>query len=304
MEASVSDSSYNKLISQEDLSMNEPPLHSIREKKQVSLSMVRPTSTWDPKRVLEITLAVLAAVLLAVDIGLGVYYNNLTDEPQKVASLNRELATLHKSYNAASQRRDQSQKRLAEETRQQQVTKWQLEHQTIRNKDYKKQANKIQLDIAVIKSHLPMIKEGCRRCSPGWTFMNSVCYFFSFSETYSRRSWQEARDFCKRHGSDLVVVDTSEKQIAINELINHHQDPSTSMTQSGFWIGLRDVDEEGVWSWLKGTRLLEGYWNDGEPNNYGNEDCAATYPRDNPFKGWNDAPCNHNLKWICEMPAN
>ncbi|XP_054653205.1 CD209 antigen-like protein C isoform X2 [Dunckerocampus dactyliophorus] len=265
MEASVFDSAYNKLISQEDLSVDEPPRHSNQEKQQD---------------------------------------NHLTDEPRKVESINRELATLHKTYNAASQRRHESQKRLAEETRQQQITKWQLEHQTIRSKDYKKQADKIQLDIAVLKSHLPMLNEGCRRCSPGWTLINSACYFFSFSDRYSRRSWQEARQFCNKHGSDLVVVDTSEKQMIINQLINHHQDPSMSITQSGFWIGLRDVEEEGVWRWLKGTRLIEGYWNDGEPNNSGNENCAATYPRDNPFKGWNDAPCSYNLKWICEMPAN
>ncbi|XP_061898054.1 C-type lectin domain family 4 member M-like [Entelurus aequoreus] len=304
MEANAFDSTYNKLISQEYLSEDEPSHFSNQEKQQVSLSMVRPASTWNPQRVLEITLAVLAAVLLAVVIGLGVYYNNLTDETQKVASINRELVTLHKNYNAASQRRDESQERLAKEIKQQQMTKWQLEHQTTRNKYYEQQADKILLDTVVLKSHIPMIEEGCRHCSPGWTFINSVCYFFSFSDTYSRRSWQEARQFCKKHGADLAVVDTSEKQMTINQLINHHQDPSRSTSQSGFWIGLTDVEEEGVWRWLEGMRLIEGYWNDGEPNNSGGEDCAATYPRENPFKGWNDAPCSYNLKWICEKPVS
>ncbi|XP_061651393.1 CD209 antigen-like protein E isoform X2 [Phyllopteryx taeniolatus] len=265
--------------------------------------MVRPASTWTPHKVLEITLAVLAAVLLAVDIGLGVHYNNLTDESRAVMSISREVAALNAAYDAASKRRAEAEMHLARENRQNQVIKWQLEHQTRRSGDYKQQADKIQMDITVLKSHIPMIKEGCRHCLPGWTLINSACFFLSFSDTFSRRSWQEAREYCKKHDSDLAVVDSSEKQLRINQLIDLHQDPSRSVSQSGFWIGLRDVDSEGVWRWLDGTRLNEGYWNDREPNNAGGEDCVATYPRTNPFKGWNDAACTSYLKWICEMSA-
>lgn len=49
------------------------------------------------------------------------------------------------------------------------------------------------------------------------------------------------------------------------------------------------------------THFCCSYWNDGEPNNQGNEDCAAIYPRSNPFKSWNDAPCQYELKWLCQM---
>ncbi|KAM9788105.1 C-type lectin domain family 4 member M-like [Syngnathus typhle] len=300
----MEESAYNKLIHQEDPSREEPPLHSNQEKPQVSFSMVRPASSWTSHRVLGITLAVLAAVLLAVDIGLGVYYNNLTDESWAVISISREVAALNTAYEAASKRRADAQMRLTQAIRQHQVIKWQVEHQTKRSSDYKKQADIIQTAITVLKSHVPMIREGCRHCLPGWTLINSACYFLSLSDTHFRSTWQEAREFCKKQDSDLAVLDSSEKQLTINQLINLHQDPLRSITQSGFWIGLRDVDTEGVWKWLDGTRLNEGYWDDGEPNNAGDEDCAATYPRINPFKGWNDAPCSHHLKWICEMSAS
>ncbi|KAF3844798.1 hypothetical protein F7725_007961 [Dissostichus mawsoni] len=143
-------------------------------------------------------------------------------------------------------------------------------------------------------------RRGLQTLSTRMIFMNSVCFYFAFSDAFSPRSWQEARQFCINQGGDLAVIDSREKHLAITELITNYQDPSRPIVHIGFWIGLRDI-EEGIWKWLDGTRLTTGYWNDGEPNDSGGEDCAATYPRGNPFKAWNDAPCNHILKWICQM---
>ncbi|XP_070776810.1 CD209 antigen-like protein 2 [Enoplosus armatus] len=293
------DSAYNKLISQEDFSADEHPLYSNQEKRHVSMSMVRPESSLNHYKVLTVSLAVLAVILLAVDIGLGVYYGKLTD--QTITDISSEVAKLQATYNTAIQRRDEVKKQLATVITEQQLTKWELEHQKSRTKYYEKETDKIQIGISTLKSHVPMIKEGCRHCLPGWTFMNSMCYYFAFSDVLSRRSWQNARQFCTKQGGDLAVIDSREKHLSVSELMNNYQDPSRPIDQTGFWIGLRDVEEEGTWKWLDGTRLMEGYWNDGEPNNQGNEDCAATYPRSNPFKAWNDAPCNYELKWICEM---
>ncbi|XP_041809984.1 CD209 antigen-like protein E [Chelmon rostratus] len=294
------DGAYNKLTSQEDLNADDHPLYSNQEKRQVSMSMVRTASRLNRHKMLAVSLAVLAVVLLAVDIGLGVYYSRLTDGHRILMDISNEVAKLQVTYNTAIQRRDEVKKQLAKEISEQRLIKWELEHQKKRSKDYEKQIDKIHMEIAALKSHVPMIKEGCRHCLPGWTFMNSVCYYFAFSDALSRRSWQEARQFCTKQGADLAVIDTTEKHLAISDLINNYQDPSRPIAHSGFWIGLRDVEQEGTWKWQDGTRLTEGYWNDGEPNNQGNEDCAAAYPRSNPFKSWNDAPCSYELKWICE----
>lgn len=64
--------------------------------------------------------------------------------------------------------------------------------------------------------HFLATEEGCRHCLPGWTFMNSLCYYFRLSEDISRRSWQDARNFCKKQGGDLVIIDTREKHVSIN----------------------------------------------------------------------------------------
>uniref|UniRef100_A0A3Q2PSA7 C-type lectin domain-containing protein n=1 Tax=Fundulus heteroclitus TaxID=8078 RepID=A0A3Q2PSA7_FUNHE len=290
---------YNKLTSQEALVEEEHYLPSNQE-NQVTLSTTRPESSMNLYNLLKVSLVVLAVILLVVNIGLGVYYNKLTDN-NIVRDISSEITKLQASYDAAVRSRDEAKKQLAMELSEQQVIKWELEHQSLRVKDYEKQVEKMQVDIATLKSHLPMLKEGCRHCLPGWAFMSSTCYYFPLSDTAYRVSWNEARQSCRRLGGDLAIINSREKHLGVTRLISTNQDPSRPMSQNGFWIGLRDVEEEGVWKWVDGTRLTEGFWNIGEPNNQNNEDCAAVYPKSNPFLSWNDAPCNYNLKWVCEM---
>ncbi|XP_030574618.1 C-type lectin domain family 4 member M-like [Archocentrus centrarchus] len=294
------ESTYNKLTYPEETGADDHPFYSNRERQQVSLSTLRSASPLNHYKVLAVSLAVLAAILLAADIGLGVYYNRLTNGNNLVTDISTEIAKLQVTYNAAIQSSIKAKTELAKEIEVQQIIKWELEHLKRRKIDYENQMDKIQTELATLKSHMPMLKDGCRHCLPGWTFINSWCYYLPFSDEISRKPWLDARNFCKRQGSDLVVINSREEHLALAELIKNYQDPLRPMSHSGFWMGLRDADVEGVWRWLDGTRLAEGYWNTGEPNNQNNEDCAAMYPKDNPFFAWNDAPCNWNLKWICE----
>ncbi|KAM4625324.1 uncharacterized protein ACJ7VT_003780 isoform 2-T2 [Polymixia lowei] len=295
---------YDKLVCQEEFSVEENPHYGNHNQQQVSMSMVRPGSSERHYRVAAVCLGLLCALLLVVDIGLGVYYNKLRDGHLPLNGLthiSNELNKLKENERIALQTIDEAKRQLATEIRQQELAKWELEHQKRRGHDYNEQIGTILEENAALQSRVALIKEGCIHCLPGWTFLNSVCYYFPFSDTITRRSWQAARDTCKRNGADLAVIDSRTKQLSISKLINDDQDPSRPMHISGFWIGLRDVQEEGTWRWLDGTTLVEGYWNDGEPNNANNEDCAAVYPRSNPFKAWNDALCGKQYKWICEM---
>lgn len=126
-------------------------------------------------------------------------------------------------------------------------TNWELEHQTKRSTNYDVQIDKMKTDIAALRSHLPMISEtcftiilyhknvksimmcfigwcfsllfslatddGCRHCPPGWILMNSVCYYFPFSDGAGLKSWQKARDFCQMHGGDLAFIDSKDKEV-------------------------------------------------------------------------------------------
>lgn len=69
------------------------------------------------------------------------------------------VAQLQASYNLAIQGRDEAKRELERELSDQQLTKWELEHQKKRSSDYTKQTDQIQMEIAGIKSHIPMIGE-------------------------------------------------------------------------------------------------------------------------------------------------
>ncbi|XP_044023304.1 CD209 antigen-like isoform X1 [Siniperca chuatsi] len=294
-----SDGGLNTLICQEDLQDEEYPYpYSNQDRQQVSTSRMTP---WRHCRLAAVSLALLAAVLLIVDISLGVHYNQLKDTHLTLDDTERignELTKLQDTYKAAIKNMTGYKKQLDSELSRQTQTNWELEHQTKRSTDYQGQFVKMNKDIAALRSHLPMINDGCRHCPPGWILMNSLCYYFSFSDNAGIKSWQKARNFCQMYGGDLAVIDTKDKENSTVNLLIHKKDPSKSL--AGFWIGLRDVHEEGTWKWLDGTTLVEGYWNDGEPNDVNNEDCAAVYPRENFFKAWNDVGCANAMKWICE----
>lgn len=82
---------------------------------------------------------------------------------------------LEASYSLAVQRRDEARKELARVIKEQQVIKWELEHQKRRNKDYEKQLDKHMTEIAAIKSHLPLIGERSLLKSQHYTAIMKNC---------------------------------------------------------------------------------------------------------------------------------
>ena len=44
---------------------------------------------------------------------------------------------------------------------------------------------------------------------------------------------------------------------------------------STWWMGATDLHLEGTWLWMSGAPWSYENWNEGEPNQNGNEDCGA-----------------------------
>ncbi|KAM3623971.1 uncharacterized protein V6R79_017515 [Siganus canaliculatus] len=112
------------------------------------------------------------------------------------------------------------------------------------------------------------------RCPSSWTKFDNSCYLIS--KTF--KNWNDSRDTCKDHGADLVIISNFMEQAFI-----------TSLRQQ-VWIGLTDREKEDTWKWVNGEAVTTTYWNKGEPNNAGGEDCVLiqnTFPK---IINWNDFP--------------
>ncbi|XP_036597176.1 CD209 antigen-like protein C isoform X2 [Trichosurus vulpecula] len=125
----------------------------------------------------------------------------------------------------------------------------------------------------------------CSPCPCDWKFYKDSCYHFSVY----RKPWDAAREACEADNSNLVIIDSSEEQKYLKKRAdsNHR-----------WWVGLSDKKKEGTWHWVDGTTLKEAFWNEGEPNNAGDEDCCELISQ-----GWNDAPCSKENYWVCEKEA-
>ncbi|XP_011922653.1 PREDICTED: CD209 antigen isoform X4 [Cercocebus atys] len=129
----------------------------------------------------------------------------------------------------------------------------------------------------------------CRPCPWEWTFFQGNCYFISNSQ----RNWHDSITACQEVGAQLVVIKSAEEQ----NFLQLQSSRSNRFT----WMGLSDLNHEGTWQWVDGSPLLPSfkqYWNKGEPNNIGEEDCAEFSGN-----GWNDDKCNLAKFWICKKSA-
>uniref|UniRef100_G3RI45 C-type lectin domain family 4 member M n=1 Tax=Gorilla gorilla gorilla TaxID=9595 RepID=G3RI45_GORGO len=129
----------------------------------------------------------------------------------------------------------------------------------------------------------------CRHCPKDWTFFQGNCYFMSNSQ----RNWHNSVTACQEVRAQLVVIKSAEEQNFLQL--------QTSRSNRFSWMGLSDLNQEGTWQWVDGSPLspsFQRYWNSGEPNNSGNEDCAEFSG-----SGWNDNRCDVDNYWICKKPT-
>uniref|UniRef100_A0A2I3GQ67 CD209 molecule n=1 Tax=Nomascus leucogenys TaxID=61853 RepID=A0A2I3GQ67_NOMLE len=150
----------------------------------------------------------------------------------------------------------------------------------------KSQQQEIYQELTRLKAAVERL---CRPCPWEWTFFQGNCYFMSNSQ----RDWHDSITACQEVGAQLVVIKSAEEQNFLQL--------QSSRSNRFAWMGLSDLNQEGTWQWVDGSPLspsFKQYWNRGEPNNIGEEDCAEFSGN-----GWNDDKCNLAKFWICKKSA-
>lgn len=202
---------------------------------------------------------------------------------------------------------EEAQAALATEIQAHAQLKVQIKQQRTINEGYHRQIQTLLKEKSNLQTNVSALEGTCGKCLPKWNLFNSSCYFFSTSEPSNvKMNWHDSRENCISRGADLVVIDNPQEQKYVSDVIEAAN--LGSMWDSGFWIGLTDIQTEGTWVWINNvTEVDQRYWIEGEPNNSGSgEDCGATgKSTSNPWSTRFDGKCNSKkMNWICEMVSN
>ena len=73
-----------------------------------------------------------------------------------------------------------------------------------------------------------------------------------FTDRSKRLTWDQALEYCRTQGADLVSVHTNEEQAAISRFVVQQNVYSYVY----FWMGLNDLDLEGGYAWSDGKKNL------------------------------------------------
>nr|XP_046265193.1 macrophage mannose receptor 1-like isoform X2 [Scatophagus argus] len=133
------------------------------------------------------------------------------------------------------------------------------------------------------------------KCADDWTPIGTrnLC-FKLFTQSHSqKKTWYEARDYCRAIGGDLLSIHSTEEQ------------ENLPQRYTTVWIGLSAPDPVNGYMWSDGSPLQFQHWEDGEPNNKNNvESCTEIRLHKLDDSGsWNDVHCEAYREWLCQIHA-
>ncbi|XP_078519695.1 macrophage mannose receptor 1-like [Lissotriton helveticus] len=120
---------------------------------------------------------------------------------------------------------------------------------------------------------------------------SKACFKIFVKEDAERKTWFEARDFCRAIGGDLVSLNNKEDGNTIWQMLMED-----ALYLESYWIGLHRVDAEEGFGWSDGSPMGYENWDYGEPNNMQNVENCAEFDRK-----WNDVHCDFVRSWICQI---
>lgn len=132
----------------------------------------------------------------------------------------------------------------------------------------------------------------------GCTFLEATAGPYWFAICTDTFMWDLARTRCADFGpgGDLAKIENMIDQTALVALVDEDH-----------WIGIDDIQTDGLWFWVDGTMaraggMVFGYdgWGEGQPDGGLAENCAELDPAQ---FGWADSPCNQSQPIVCRHDA-
>ncbi|KAL4233245.1 hypothetical protein ACF0H5_007929 [Mactra antiquata] len=140
-------------------------------------------------------------------------------------------------------------------------------------------------------------RQAVEGCPIDFVRFDSSCYHFFDAPLLN---WWEAMSFCAMFGNGegtLATIESAAEEVYLESQLKvdttHHGD---------FWLGATDIVNEGAYVWTRRNEYVSEYtnWAPGQPSSGRAENCLALYEGVQ-FK-WNDAPCDYQASFICEVP--
>uniref|UniRef100_A0A8C6TH94 C-type lectin domain-containing protein n=1 Tax=Neogobius melanostomus TaxID=47308 RepID=A0A8C6TH94_9GOBI len=113
---------------------------------------------------------------------------------------------------------------------------------------------------------------------------NLALSFHRYTYISTRKSWEDARSYCRQHYTNLAMIEDESENTAVASVLVSNQ---------WAWMGLY----RWPWRWSDGSDSQFTNWQSGEPNNVGGaQHCVLEFNS----RQWNDRSCSDKHKFICQ----
>ena len=118
-------------------------------------------------------------------------------------------------------------------------------------------------------------------------YFENTDIFSSYAHPYGAR-YNDAITQCESDGAFLVIPRSKAENDYIGDLI----------PKEDIWIGINDIDHEGVFVGVDGSDITYTKWDSSEPNNVNNEDAVLIQKWN---KNWADYSVNMKQPFVCSL---